>query len=388
MLLNSLCIIAGLIGYLISVILFINKKSNPIINIYLILLLFILSCRFFIYGISNLLLNQELVLIYTKYSNFTSIVIPIAYLYFKNLIDKKNFIPSDLLHFVFPILYNTLISNKIHNYFITNIFSKLLMYLLFVVFLINYGYLSYKLLKSTIWNSKGEYKLVTQQQKKVYNWTIFLFIVILLASLRLSISLFLEVYYNVTIRGLSYQWISSLIWIVLLIKILISPEILYGYEILNEKVLQNRNSKLKFNEIWKMHSISEIKNVQHQDLKEKINPNLQNYFEQIEKLSSEFEFFRNPNVTLNTLAIKLKIPKSHLSYLFKYHSKISFSEFKKMIRIHDAIQLIDNGYLKNNTLESLSKKIGFTSYNPFYTSFKEIIGLAPNVYIHNIENAI
>lgn len=56
------------------------------------------------------------------------------------------------------------------------------------------------------------------------------------------------------------------------------------------------------------------------------------------------------------------------------------------MQIHDVIKVINKGYLKNNTLDSLSKKIGFTSYNPFFTSFKEITGFAPVEYINNIKN--
>jgi methylphosphotriester-DNA--protein-cysteine methyltransferase len=51
-----------------------------------------------------------------------------------------------------------------------------------------------------------------------------------------------------------------------------------------------------------------------------------------------------------------------------------------MIKIHDALQLIETGYLKLNTLEGLAIKVGFASYNPFFTSFKEITGTTPQAY--------
>ena len=85
-------------------------------------------------------------------------------------------------------------------------------------------------------------------------------------------------------------------------------------------------------------------------------------------------------MTISDLASKLNIPKSHISYIFKYHSTISFSEYKKVIRIRDAMKHIELNYLKNNTLDSLSKKVGFTSYNPFFTSFKEVSGVSPLEY--------
>jgi YesN/AraC family two-component response regulator len=49
-----------------------------------------------------------------------------------------------------------------------------------------------------------------------------------------------------------------------------------------------------------------------------------------------------------------------------------------MKRIEDAKHLIDLGFLKHNTLESLATEVGYASYNPFFTSFKKIVGMSPN----------
>jgi YesN/AraC family two-component response regulator len=70
--------------------------------------------------------------------------------------------------------------------------------------------------------------------------------------------------------------------------------------------------------------------------------------------------------------------------MFKYHSEISFTDFRKKERIKDAIALIDEGYLKTNTLESLSKTVGFNTYNSFFKGFKEITGKAPQNYVSTI----
>jgi AraC-like DNA-binding protein len=76
------------------------------------------------------------------------------------------------------------------------------------------------------------------------------------------------------------------------------------------------------------------------------------------------------------------MPKSHLSFIFKYHSTISFSDFKKLNRIQDAIELINEGYLKTNTFDSLSKQVGFSTYNTFYIAFKEVTNKAPQEYVN------
>lgn len=187
-------------------------------------------------------------------------------------------------------------------------------------------------------------------------------------------------YYNESIKGYSYQWISAVIWLIILLKILISPEILYGYNALQKKISENRNVSLVLKDIWTISPTVVLNNSQHLILKEKIDQNILDYIREIENISFKFEMFRNSKMTITDLANKLNIPKSHISYLFKYHATISFSEYKKVIRIHDAIKHIELNYLKNNTLDSLSKKVGFTSYNPFFTSFKEIAGVSPLEY--------
>lgn len=83
------------------------------------------------------------------------------------------------------------------------------------------------------------------------------------------------------------------------------------------------------------------------------------------------------------LANKLGVPTSHIVYLFKYHSNISFSEFRMRSRIHDAINLIESDYLKINTLESLAYKTGFASYSPFFSAFKKVTSFSPQDYLKN-----
>jgi AraC-like DNA-binding protein len=44
------------------------------------------------------------------------------------------------------------------------------------------------------------------------------------------------------------------------------------------------------------------------------------------------------------------------------------------------MQLIESDFLKINTLDALAMKVGFSSYNPFFTSFKEVTGSTPQAY--------
>jgi len=163
--------------------------------------------------------------------------------------------------------------------------------------------------------------------------------------------------------------------------IITSPEVLNGYinQISREREL---TSSVISNWHWK--SIHQISNAQDFQLSQKINTELDAYFQQIDQFIKHEHFFRQSGLSINDLALKLKMPKSHLSFIFKYHSTISFSDFKKFNRIQDAIALINEGYLKTNTFDSLSKKVGFSTYNTFYIAFKEVTNKAPQEYVNGI----
>jgi AraC-like DNA-binding protein len=108
---------------------------------------------------------------------------------------------------------------------------------------------------------------------------------------------------------------------------------------------------------------------------------LMKYLHLIEALSFQSEAFRNPDYSLNDISTALNIPISHVNFIFKYHCIESFSDYKKIVRIHDATKLIENGYLNNNKIEILATYVGFTSYNTFNLAFKNITGVTTQEYL-------
>jgi len=162
--------------------------------------------------------------------------------------------------------------------------------------------------------------------------------------------------------------------------IITSPEILNGYI---SQISREREATSSAMTNWRLKSIHQISNAQDFQLSQKINTELDAYFQQIDQFIKQENFFRQSGLSINELALKLKMPKSHLSFIFKYHSTISFSDFKKLIRIQDAIALIDEGYLKSNTFDSLSKEVGFSTYNTFFIAFKEVTGKAPQEFVNS-----
>jgi AraC-like DNA-binding protein len=170
-------------------------------------------------------------------------------------------------------------------------------------------------------------------------------------------------------------WFSALLWLTIYSIVLIKPEILYGYRYL-QKIADYTSEKSFFSTyIWHLEQPNKaIVSQKDLMLSEKISSLIASYIHNLENISLNTDFIRNPECNINELAIELKLPISHLSYLFKYHCNNSFVDYKKIVRIHDAANLIKQGYVKTNTIESLATLVGFITYSTFSIAFKEITG--------------
>ncbi|MEE9361017.1 MAG: AraC family transcriptional regulator [Cellulophaga sp.] len=394
---NFLFLLTGVIGLITIVLMVASYKSNQLLNIFLLIIFVITSIRFLIHGSFKLGLQTYL----TPDSGAISIlyltVVPCFYLYYKSLISgQKSFVIKDLKHFLFiALFYFSIIIPSIRNSFLYH--YGLLTNVVFITLFINlYLFLTYRLLKKKLW-SKSDIPIGLTHFSLVKKWTIYLFILNTLGVLNFLISIFKEITDGAAINGKSMATLLLLFWLFIFFKILISPEILYGLPVLNKKLLlfsksndvQELNKKLllfsKSNDVqvigdWEL-STPNLKGNQDVRLQEKINANIHSYMEVIDKLSHTDRIFRDSKISSADIAYKMGVPASHIVYLFKYHSQISFSEYRMSGRIKDALNLINDGYLKINTMESLAHKTGFSSYNPFFSAFKKITGLSPQEYI-------
>jgi AraC-like DNA-binding protein len=215
------------------------------------------------------------------------------------------------------------------------------------------------------------------------------FTINILHSFMVLISLYTEFNKGLAVSGKTMAIFSLVFWLIIFFKILISPEILYGLPILNRTLLkfndalpQNKEAVSITSNNWILENTKDKSN-QDKRLQENIRANIESYINEVEKLSAEKLIFRNPKISQSDIAESLGVPISHVVYLFKYHSKISFSEYRMDRSIQDAMALIEKGFLNTETFESLAYKTGFSSYNPFFIAFKKITLYAPQDYIKN-----
>jgi len=385
---NILIVLSALLGYIIVFITLKNSKYNKILNSFLLFIIFISSTIKLIAGIGEVYNDNYLRTLYLKINVYITLFVPSFYLYFKYLIrNQKQFIIKDLLHIIFLLfviaerellIFDRIVGYKIHYFFSQFVAIYSLVYLLMI----------FLLLKKNVWNKKATLTFVITQNNLIKKWTIVLFIVIIAFIFRFHIVYYKEYLYlepSDIHYSLKYLWAVSTVWIVLFIIILSNPEILYGYSIYQMKS-SNTIQDSQNNNYWDIKSNTKINNSQDRLLKEKINTKIEHYLFELNAILYKNNYFTNPKFSIKDLAQVLNIPTSHLKYLFKYHSKLSFSDYKKISRIQNSLELINNNYLAKNTLESLSRKVGFSSYNPFFSCFKDVVGKSPHEYISTIKS--
>ncbi|MDA6071540.1 AraC family transcriptional regulator [Flavobacterium sp. AC] len=299
--------------------------------------------------------------------------------------NKKSKVGTNkiVLHSIFPLVYflvlvfkNTL-QNKFPHFCLSDI-----IYYFFSAFILTYIYLCSVILYRSIWDKKQE-NSNSLKNTLLSKWTRFIYLEIMIITFA---PLILYWFKDLKETDSIYQPVSCIMLLIMCCKIVCCPEIFYGYTHLKSKINEVENNPLKFRTIWILSDKTNPTGIQDQLLKRKIDPSLSTYIAQIELLIHNDNFFFRSDIKIENLSSELKIPKSHLNYIFKYHSSVSFVEFKKMIKIHYATILIKNNYLQTNTLNYLSKEVGFASYDPFYRSFKKHTGNTPLDY-HNLLRA-
>jgi AraC-like DNA-binding protein len=378
MLLYFLFTITGLFGFLTLVIILSKQKSTEVINNYLILVLTLVSARYLIFGIRYLFDLKIIDLSFGIYRVVFILIIPSLYLYFKSLVlQLRPKLSKDGKHFVLPIIFPFIIlffSRNSNNYQFNRLTIALSLLCIYVLF---YFIKALLLLNKSVWRKKCNSIKQNRGDKILKNWTLFLFSVVSVITLCLFFSIYKNRYPNSFVNISDLIWLRTLLWLIVFIKILITPEILYGWNFFNQTVTEDKFGNLLTSEIWNTELKSNVTSLQDKLLKQTVESNIKEYIIAIDLISADFEMFKNPKFSISDISEKLIIPLSHLNYVFKYHCRLSFSDYKKVIRIQYSIILIESNYLKTNTLDTLAKQVGFASYNPFYTSFKDITGKSP-----------
>ncbi|MBT1698326.1 AraC family transcriptional regulator [Fulvivirgaceae bacterium PWU4] len=98
---------------------------------------------------------------------------------------------------------------------------------------------------------------------------------------------------------------------------------------------------------------------------------------QIRQMLEAEQIFTDPNLTVTSLAARLKVQPYLLSRAINYFFKKSFSELLIQYRIKKAEQLLLSPQHKNYTVEAIAFESGFNTPSAFYAAFKKIHKTTP-----------
>lgn len=98
--------------------------------------------------------------------------------------------------------------------------------------------------------------------------------------------------------------------------------------------------------------------------------------------------FIKKDFTLSQMSFDLKIPERFLSNYFNKELQITFSEWRKNLRIDYVCKLLASESSKNLTIEAISSNAGFASRSKFIDAFKERKGVTPSAYVKILNNQI
>jgi AraC-like DNA-binding protein len=343
---------------------FINIKNTEKNNYYFLFILFIAGIYRFLYGLFVFEVIESSYLSFIPYIVYGLFISLLFYLYLKNLLIKTTSLKEDLGHFsilFFLIAISLILNIKIRKF----------IYLLYsTVYLVSLIYL----LKKTLFAHKNIFE--QKYFNSIKNWSI---TIVLFTIMLYLISNYVSLVNIETVKTTLNQFysVSSLFWLALIIYLMYNPLLLYGKEILTKQHIA------KEKDIFKLWSLKRIKKTEKKDIGFKKNITCTNIqmVDSFHKLEQSYfsDFTETP--TIEGIAGALNKPQSHIKYFFKYYCNYSFNEYCNILKIKHALLLMEDDYLKNHTIESLSKKCLFNSRITFFHNFKKIIGISPTEYL-------
>ncbi len=107
-------------------------------------------------------------------------------------------------------------------------------------------------------------------------------------------------------------------------------------------------------------------------------------FEKVQKIVSDEEQYRNPDLTLKSLSEVLNVSTQVLSMVINQKSKSNFNSFINQYRVEGSKKLLEDKNYKNHTIAAIAFEVGFNSISSFNTSFKKQTGKTPLDYRQHV----
>jgi AraC-like DNA-binding protein len=383
-------ILSAFFSLLIALIVLRNLKRNPYLNIF-IFLIFITNLIRIPFSLTYALGWQ------TQFPEipkpFNSLLIcnsVFFYWYIRSLLVKgKTSLMGFWIALVVPFLL--LVVNLFFRVYPTDKFIlKGFSFQIAVIFILYFLYHSYKVVYRVFWVDSR--KLFRFSNFKLIRFWVFILVgMYTIGSIRIIIIFSFELIYNKEAIAVGYPYASSIFYLVMLVILFLHPEILYGLQrerisipILN--VTSTENPMLP-TFVWRTQPKA-IHNKLDLALAIKFHERMAEITRKLESKVALQAIVKDPNINAIVLAEKLDIPRTYIHFLFKYHSDISFVQYRSKIRVHYAIEKMKEDFLSKNTMDALARECGFASYNPFYSAFKSEMGIGPREVLAELKQGL
>lgn len=106
----------------------------------------------------------------------------------------------------------------------------------------------------------------------------------------------------------------------------------------------------------------------------------QGLINKFEKLLLEKKIFKDPDISIQKLAVKLKVSNDVLSKTINTHYGVSFRTLINKKRIEKAMRLLLEDESKRYSIEGIANTVGYKNMATFYNNFKAISGVTPRYF--------
>jgi len=366
----------------ISVIMFSNKGRLFVNSLSYLLLLF--SIAKFI-DLGNVIINKPQFLYYLNisYSNFQqyfisflSLAIPVLCLkFFTDHWKKKLNKNEELFLFFLPPLIIIIIS-----FFVEKIYYSTIIFIYYEII----GLLSLILLlknrKYFIQNSIFDFLFAVIIVYNLFTFIAFYYLFLndnIFSNSILIVEPLGSVPLGLNNSGGIVKLLLNFILIVLPSYILLKPELLYGEYFFKANITREKTNSKKNH--W---SSSKTKQILKKDLRlyNKIKPDISSIIFKIIMVEKSYINDKLIIYTIENIALLIDENKKVVDFIFNYHNNLTFSKYMIKINMLKAGQLIELGYLEQNSVNDLANMFGYSSRSAFYSKFKEFNDTAPSQY--------
>ncbi len=349
-------------GFLLSGLLYFNKRGDKVANHLIGLLVFFFSAMLVEEALEAVNYHDAIPKI-TGSGFFIELFLgPLTYIYIKRLTSNSKNQPLSKCHLVIPILINIaylpyhLFTGEGNHFLLSDKFSSLQILSISAkgVFQLVYQVSSVILLSAYLKQNNGK----ESPRRQMVVW---------MRNILLTVLILIPVIVLLALSGAKIPFDSDFLTSVIMILSIYT----IGYMALKNPVVFTRIDEKVVGEKYKTSSLSEADKV--------------DYTKQLIQLMEVHEIYLDQELKLEDLGEKLNIDKREISQLLNEHVGMSFYDFVNSYRVEQVIKRLKRGDHKTENILTIGLESGFNSKATLNRAFKKITGSSPKEFCDQLK---